>query len=120
MKYTERFKERIVQQMSGPDALSAGALCKEVGIPQTTLSRWLREACIASPFQFPVNNEVTMTMPSRRPQDWSVEEKLQVVLEAASVLEEQLGVFLRGHEGLELSGKVSKETIDFLTQKIRK
>ena len=34
-------------------------------------------------------------MPSRRPQDWSAEEKLQVVMEAASVPEEQLGAFLR-------------------------
>lgn len=97
MRYSARFKEKIVQRMSGPDALSAGALCKEVGVPQTTLSRWLREANIAGPFQFPVHirNEVTTTMPSRRPQDWSAEEKLQVVLEAASVPEEQLGAFLR-------------------------
>jgi len=95
MKYSERFKERIVQRMSGADALSATALCKEVGVPQSTLSRWLREACIASPLQFPVNNEERITMPSRRPQDWSAEEKLQVVLEASSVPEGQLGSFLR-------------------------
>jgi len=83
--------------MSGPDALSAGALCKEVGVPQTTLSRWLREANIAGPFQFPVHirNEVTTTMPSRRPQDWSAEEKFQVVLEAASMPEERLGAFVQ-------------------------
>lgn len=34
-------------------------------------------------------------MPSRRPQDWSPEEKFQVVLEAASMPEEQLGAYLR-------------------------
>ncbi len=95
MRYSERFKEKIVRRMGGPDALSAGALCKEVGIAQSTLSRWLREANIASPFQFHIKNEVTTAMTSRRPQDWSAEEKLKVVLEAASVPEDQLGAFLR-------------------------
>lgn len=104
MKYSERFKERIVQRMSGPDALSAGALCKKVGVPQSTLSRWLREARIAGAFQFSMINEVTTTVPSRRPQRWSAEEKLQVDLEAPAGLGEQLGAFLssKGIQEIEL------------------
>lgn len=34
-------------------------------------------------------------MPSKRPQDWTAEEKLQALIEAAAVPEEQLGQFLR-------------------------
>jgi transposase len=34
-------------------------------------------------------------MNGKRPQDWSPEEKLQVVIEAATVSEEDLGAFLR-------------------------
>ena len=34
-------------------------------------------------------------MPAKRPQDWTAEEKLQVVIEAAAVPEAELGAFLR-------------------------
>ena len=34
-------------------------------------------------------------MAAKRPQDWSAEEKLQAVIEAASVSEKDLGAFLR-------------------------
>jgi len=34
-------------------------------------------------------------MPARRPQDWTAEEKLAVVIEAASLADEELGAFLR-------------------------
>ena len=34
-------------------------------------------------------------MPARRPQDWTAEEKLTVVIEAASLPDEELGAFLR-------------------------
>jgi transposase len=34
-------------------------------------------------------------MTARRPQDWTAEEKLEAVLEAAALTEEELGAFLR-------------------------
>jgi len=34
-------------------------------------------------------------MPARRPQDWSAEEKYAVMIEAASLPDEELGAFLR-------------------------
>ena len=34
-------------------------------------------------------------MPARRPQDWSAEEKYAVMIEAASLRDEELGAFLR-------------------------
>lgn len=34
-------------------------------------------------------------MPNKRPNDWSPEDKLKVVLEAESLSDEQLGAFLR-------------------------
>ena len=34
-------------------------------------------------------------MPSKRPEDWSPEEKLKITLEAASLSDQQLGAFLR-------------------------
>jgi transposase len=96
MKYSNAFKAKMVQKMTGPNGKSAGALAKEVGIGQPTLSRWLREA--AAPVQ-PMHSkrgEATMTtQAARRPQDFTAQEKLTVVLEAASLSEHELGEFLR-------------------------
>ena len=44
MKYSDGFKARMVQRVAGPEAISASALSKEVGVQQPTLSRWLRQA----------------------------------------------------------------------------
>ena len=40
--YSAKFRERMVRKMMGPREKSASALSKEVGISQSTLSRWLR------------------------------------------------------------------------------
>lgn len=96
MEYTEGFKARMVQKMLAPAALSACGLSRETGVPQGTLSRWLRKARI---FNGMSDKQVNPTgngeEAGRRPQDWSAEEKLEVVLEAAAVAEEDLGAFLR-------------------------
>jgi transposase-like protein len=42
MFYTDSIKARMVRRMVGPNAVSQNALAQETGIPQTTLSRWLR------------------------------------------------------------------------------
>lgn len=44
MGYTEAFKAQMVKKTLGPSAVSATALAKQVGIPQPTLSQWLRAA----------------------------------------------------------------------------
>jgi transposase len=98
MKYPLRFKQAMIQRMSGPDSVTARALSEQVGIPQTTLSRWLREASVAdlapalgSGWDF---SEERIMAP-KRPQDWSAEDKLEVLLEASALSDEQLGGFLR-------------------------
>lgn len=96
MKYSKKFKERMVQRMSGINAVSATTLSKEVGVAQPTLSKWLREACCDysyGPLES-ITDEVT-NMTKRRPQDWSAQEKFQVVLDSCSLEAEELGAFLR-------------------------
>ena len=94
MTYTEGFKANLVRRMACPNGISATALAREVGVPQQSLSRWLREA---SAVNQPGNSSITPEshMPPKRPQDRSAEEKLKIVLEAEMVPEEQLGAFLR-------------------------
>ena len=44
MQYSDMFKNAMIQKMTGPDAISASALSKQVDVPQPTLSKWLRMA----------------------------------------------------------------------------
>jgi len=89
MEYPETFKARMVQKLTAPGAPSATALSEEVGVPQPTLSKWVREAGRVG------GMEKTKRTKGKRPQDWTAEAKLEAVVEAASLSEEDLGVFLR-------------------------
>ncbi len=61
--------------MTGTNPISATALSKEVDVPQTTLSKWLRLAGIVPPYCFPDANDNTArpTVSKKRPKDWSPE-----------------------------------------------
>ena len=80
----------MVQRMVGPAAISASRLALEVGVGQPTLSKWLREAqgsIGAVKFDSPPPPPAT----PRRPEDWSPEERLQAVLEASRLKDDELG-----------------------------
>lgn len=89
---------KMIHRLTGPERISATALSAEVGVPQSTLSRWLREAATVSSMVKTKNDEAA-TQPVKRPQDWSPEERLRVVVAAGELGEAQLGAFLR-REGL--------------------
>ena len=99
MQYTDMFKNTMIQKMSGPDAISATALSKQVNVPQSTLSKWLRMAGVSPSYGYPNNAHEYTKMAKiknpKRPNDWSAEDKLKIILEAASLNDEQLGAFLR-------------------------
>jgi transposase len=89
MPYSRMFKDKMVCRMTGPDAISAGALSREIDVSQSTLSNWLRKAgqrC-TSPESFP--------MKEKRPQDWTSDEKLNAIIEASKIDNADLGAFLR-------------------------
>ena len=99
MQYSDMFKNKMIQKMTGPEAISATALSGQVDVPQSTLSKWLRKAGVDPVYVFPNNvREYTqmakLTTP-KRPQDWSAEDKLKVVLETAGLPDEKLGALLR-------------------------
>lgn len=90
MNYTESFKAKMVQRMTPPDPISAMRLSKEVGVSQSQLSRWLRDARTVVP------------MAKERRPDRVVEgrlrtaaEKVRIVMEAAAVPPDELGAYLR-------------------------
>jgi transposase-like protein len=87
-------KTRMVSRLTGPGALSATALSREVGISQGTLSRWLREAGTIKSMSTSKKDPTPQS-----PRDWPLERKLRVVLESLSLSDTELGAFLR-REGL--------------------
>lgn len=94
MPYSEKFKLRMIQRLSGPDAPSAMTLSREVGVPQPTLSLWLRRARrLPSMKQQP--HDGAQPGEPRSPKSWSAEEKYRVVVEAATIADSELGEFLR-------------------------
>lgn len=96
MPYSERFKSRMIQRLTGPNALSATALSREVGVPQPTLSQWLRRARRLPSMRRDPDTNATSPEPSpKSPRSWSAEEKYRIVMEASSVADADLGEFLR-------------------------
>ena len=86
----------MVRKLADRDGPSATQLAQEVGVPQSTLSRWLRQAgSFAEDDPSVAPNPSRRPMTAKRPQDWTAEEKLQAVIAAAAIPEAELGEFLR-------------------------
>jgi transposase len=94
-QYSESFKQRMIQRMVGRGKVSASALSKEVGVAQPTLSLWLKAAGRVSA----VSDDDKPAPKVRRPEDWTPQEKLAAVMEAARLSGTELGAWLR-REGL--------------------
>jgi transposase-like protein len=99
--YNAGFKARMVQRMAGPERVSATALAREVGVPQSTLSRWFHQASVLTPtVPAMAKKQPSKSNSSRGPRRGrTAEDKLRIVLQASSLSEEGLGVFLR-REGI--------------------
>lgn len=98
MNYSQMFKDKMIRKMTGPDAISATTLARQVDVSQSTLSTWLRNAGVDSSNIYPNNTESRLMSNSnrpKRPQDWNPKEKLKIVIDTASLDGEQLGGFLR-------------------------
>lgn len=95
MNYSDGFIARQVRRMAGPEGISATALANEIGVPQPTLSRWLRAASnVGAMTGKPRKKDST---PDRK--RWTPAEKLRVLGRSAELGDEELGAFLRA-EGI--------------------
>ena len=94
-QYSEKFKARMIEKLAGPHALTSVQLAAETGVPQPTLSRWLREATTLRKKMAKRQDEEEKMLESAEGPERSPEEKLSFVIEAASVPESDLGEWLR-------------------------
>ena len=63
-QYSTAVKRRMLSRLLGPDAVSASALAREVGIGQTVLSRWLRESRTIEPMNSSKKKRWTGAVPT--------------------------------------------------------
>lgn len=89
--YSPAFKNKMVQRLTGKDAISATKLASEIEIPQGTLSRWLEEARTLPPVSKKTKTKA-----------WSIDEKIRPLAESAKLTGEQLTSFLE-RNGLRLA-----------------
>jgi len=117
--YSKQFKLKMLRQMVGPNAKSAVQLARETGVCHSTISRWLQAAngveVVSNKSKR--KSDVPRPKPEKRPEDWTAEEKLHAVLEAAGLADEELGAFLRERGLHEVHLKDWRETVlDSLNQ----
>ncbi len=89
MRYSQKFKERMIRQMVGVSRKSAHELGPEVGVSQSTLSKWLRDSI--EPVSEP-KDDTPESETSDNPLKMA-----QLALQAGQLEGAQLGAFLRKH-----------------------
>jgi transposase len=90
MEYPAAFKAAMVRRMTGHNSQPARELARETGVHATTLSHWKREAGKLADM-----SKKKIKANDGRPDDRTADEKLQLVLEASLLTDEELGEFLR-------------------------
>lgn len=85
--YFIAFKQKMVERLTGKNAVSAVQLAHQTGIRQQNLSRWPREAR-----SLPYVASSQESSPR-----WSVEQKAQLLADASKLSGEQLTAYLAEH-----------------------
>lgn len=92
MKYPQAFKDAMVKKLTSPGRPPTVELAEEIGVCKSTLSRWVREAATVDAM-----SRKKLKRTGMRPDVRTPEEKLQLVLEASLLTDEELGAFLRAN-----------------------
>jgi transposase-like protein len=85
-RYSQGFQERAVQMMMSPNARSVAEVSRETGVSEQTLYNWRNRVR---------NQGVAVPADPKNPDQWSGESKLAVVIETASLNEEELAAYCR-------------------------
>jgi transposase len=91
--FSVAFKQKMVQRLTGNDAVSASQLARRTGVRQQNLSRWLQEAR-----SLPIM--IDKVKPAVR--EWAVEQKARVLADGSKLNGEELSAYLE-REGVKLA-----------------
>lgn len=90
--FSVAFKQKMVQRLTGKNAVTASQLSRETGVRQQNLSRWLEEAR---------SLPTVAKKPKPAVREWTVEQKARVLAEASKLDGEELTAYLE-REGVKL------------------
>ena len=91
--FSVAFKQKMVQRLTGKNAVSATQLARETGVAQQNLSRWLEEAR---------SLPIMADRPKPAVRGWTVEQKARVLADASQLDAGELTVYLE-REGVKLA-----------------
>jgi hypothetical protein len=91
--YSIAFKQKMVQRLTGRNAVSATQLARETGVRQQNLSRWLEQS-----------RSLPVVVDKRRPMgpERTVEQKARILAEGSKLTGEELTAYLE-REGVNLA-----------------
>ena len=84
-QFSVAFNQKMVQRLTGKNAMSATQLARETGVAQRNLSRWLQEAR---------SLPIMIDKPKPAVRVWIVEEKARVLAQACKLDGEELTAYL--------------------------
>ena len=88
--YSTEFKESIMKKIISSKDLSMLELSRESGLSKSTLYKWRQEIINKRIIKDP-----TMSTSTKSNKIWSIEEKLDALIETSLMTEEDLGVYCR-------------------------
>jgi len=90
-RFSQSFKNNVIEKtLNRAQEMTIEDIAKDDGIAISTVGRWLRESK-----QTALGNQSTMTTKEKRPQDWNAAEKLQAIIERASLEDEEKNAWCR-------------------------
>lgn len=90
-KHTQSFKLQAVEKaLSRSEHQTLGQLAEQLGIGYSTLTRWMLEVKLGK-----LTEESVPMAKSKRPADWTAQEKLQAILDTERLSEQDKGRYCR-------------------------
>lgn len=84
--YSKEFKDSVIKRMMPPNPVSVPQLCKETGVSDVTLYKWRKEYR---------NGGITVPRDHSKPENWTAEDKLAVVIETSGLNSAKLSEYCR-------------------------
>jgi len=92
-RFTQSFKIQAVEKaLERANDVSVQGIADDLGVGHSTLSKWI---ALARKQKLEPDNEAPRMTKEKRPQDWSAEEKLNMVMTCASLDDEKLSELCR-------------------------
>ena len=117
-KFTTSFKIQAVEKALNRNTdTTLAEIADSLGIGNSTLSRWIVNASNQE-FETVSHDEITSMSNDKRPQDWTLEERLNMVVASASLSDDALNTHCRS-QGI-YPHHVKQWRLDFINSKSHK